>query len=108
MIPPGGQGNDDICEALLQNGAKVNKICSESRITPLIGAAKNGRLHVTKVLLKYNADPFISTPDGLLARMIAKSYWYHAIATEIEAAEKRISLKKKEQQHQQQLQQLQV
>ncbi len=60
------QGNLEVVEALLKQGADVNQVSEGSKTSPLLIAAMNGRFDLAKVLLDRGADPNLaSEPAGV-------------------------------------------
>jgi len=57
-------GNTDICEILIENGAKVNQRTTWGWYTPLTLALSNGYIETAKSLLHRGADPDILTKEG--------------------------------------------
>jgi len=61
-----------IAALLLDHKADPNCRVGEKRLTPLMAAAKNGRIEVVNLLLDRGADPMIVAEDGRTAAQFAR------------------------------------
>ncbi|MDD6173668.1 MAG: ankyrin repeat domain-containing protein [Elusimicrobia bacterium] len=71
-----------ITEMLLKHEAKVNEP-SKNSITPLMEAAKNGRLDIVNILLEYGANPNLEDKNGKTALNYAAENKHHSIVLKL-------------------------
>lgn len=65
------KGNIALASILLENGASVN--LGGNGVTPLIFAVQGKNVELTKLLMKFNADPNLKDPSGFTALDYAKN-----------------------------------
>lgn len=86
-------GSGPVAMALLDAGAEVN-VADENGLTPLMRAARVGRLDVVRVLLGHGADPNVRCNDGHLAIELAQDkfdFWNeNSSGTKEEAVRERL------------------
>ncbi len=79
--------NLSVVEYLLQHKAKINGR-DGSTYTPLHWACAEGDTAMVKMLLRYGADPKLTTDDGQTARSFAAARNYKDVLALLDTAEK--------------------